>query len=205
MINKNQENETVEKNKELKTLPVLSFFKYKNKLIILFILIIIIIGIPALTYGIVTVKSRIISAIQAKNEKLNLAFENNDYDTWYNMVEDKNITKTVTREVFSDYALVYKMLKSGDVDGANAIKISLGLKNSFVQESALSQARENAIKKGDYDGWRKYSEDLLPEVNRDTFPQYVKAYEAVSSGNIDRAAGFLRILNLKPNNFTSSR
>jgi hypothetical protein len=205
MPKKNQENKTIENNKQSKFLSLLFFFKNKHVPVTLFILIIILIGAPALTYGVMTLRARIALSIQDRNNKLEQAIEANDYDTWYDVIGDKTLKEKITRENFSDYVLSYKMLKIGDVEGANAIKRTLGLKESFNQTPVVSQNLDSVINSGDYKTWRGMVGNSMPQIDQDNFSDYVKAYQAASSGDVSKASGFLRKLNLKSKDFSSSR
>lgn len=176
--------------------------KYKKSLVVgIFLLAVFL--LPVAAFAGVRIS---IALTQAKNAQIDSAIMNNDYETWSVLVSDENIKSKVTEQNFSSFTNVYRLLKQGNVEDANPIKISLGLKKSFFQSSSKSQTIKNAIQSNDYKAWRSLvGASTMASVNAENFADYVNAYTAASDGDIAAANGFLRKLDLKTDDFSSGR
>ncbi|MFZ4631717.1 MAG: hypothetical protein ACOYL8_00745 [Patescibacteria group bacterium] len=176
--------------------------KYKKSLVVgIFLLAVFL--LPVAAFAGVRIS---IALTQAKNAQIDSAIMNNDYETWSVLVSDENIKSKVTEQNFSSFTNAYRLLKQGNVEDANPIKISLGLKKSFFQSSSKSQTIKNAIQSNDYKAWRSLvGASTMASVNAENFADYVNAYTAASDGDIAAANGFLRKLDLKTDDFSSGR
>jgi hypothetical protein len=195
-----------QKNNSLEEKKFFSFIKKYQIVKVFLISLGVVLVTPLVAYGVLTVKMQQAENIRAKNSNINLAIDTNDYDLWFNSVQDKGLKEKITRENFSDFVLVYNLLKQGDIEGANAIKQTLGLKQSTPQLANVNQQIKNAIMARDYSAWRSLvGSDFIPSVSEENFDKYSNAYELAASGNIAVSSGILRSLNLKSQDFSSSR
>lgn len=195
-----------QKSDSLKEKKIFSFVKKYQIVKIILISLVIVLVTPLVAYGVLTIQAKQAEKIRAKNNNIELAINTNDYDLWVNSVQDKNLKEKITRENFADFVLAYNLLKQGDVEGANAIKQALGLKQATPTSSNINQSISSAINKNDYNSWRDLvGPNFMPSIGADNFDRYAKAYIAAANGNISVASGLLRSLNLKSEDFSSSR
>ena len=158
---------------------------------------------PVAAYGYLQIQTKM---VQEKNAAIESAVLNNDYKSWSSLVTDEKLKSVVDEKNFSQFAYAYDLLQQGNVKDANQIKESLGLKPTFTQTSEQSQAIKTAIESNDYNAWRSLvGSNTMTSINSDNFGSYVNAYEAASSGNISKANGYLRALDLKTDKFSSGR
>lgn len=159
--------------------------------------------LPAAAYGVLIINNAL---VQAKNNQIEIAISNKDYNTWKNLVNDENLKSKITAENFSSYVDIYNLLKQGNIVEANPSKEALGLKRTFSPSSEKSQDLKTAIQANDYPAWRSMvGAETMVTVTAENFSDYVKAYTAASDGDVSRANGFLRKLNLKSDDFSSGR
>lgn len=69
-----------------------------------------------------------------RHEAMEQAFETNDYSAWAELMSGKGrVTQSVNADNFGRFAEARKLAKSGDLEGAKAIRaeLGLGLKNGM--------------------------------------------------------------------------
>ena len=63
-----------------------------------------------------------------RHEAMMVAFGNNDYNSWKNLMSGKGrVTQVVTEQNFARFAEAHKLMQEGDIEGAKAIRSELGL------------------------------------------------------------------------------
>jgi len=84
-----------------------------------------------------------------RHEAMTQAFENEDYDSWKELMDGKGrITQVVNSENFSKFAEAHKLAKEGNLEAAKEIKSELGL--------GMKDGRGQGQHKGQGQGqWRK--------------------------------------------------
>ena len=62
-----------------------------------------------------------------RHEAMTQAFENNDYESWKNLMGDNPIAEKITAENFSKLAASHKLMQEGKFEEAKKIREELGL------------------------------------------------------------------------------
>lgn len=145
--------------------------------------------------------------IQQKNIAIEQAIMDNDYNTWSSLVTDEALKKQINSSNFSQFTQIYRLLQQGKVEEAAIIKKQLNLKQDFTVLQTKSSLIDSAIRKNDYETWRKIvGADWEPSVNQSNFSQYTSAYKLLASGRLKQADLIRQNLNLKSTfDYTSSR
>ncbi len=64
-----------------------------------------------------------------RHEVMEVAFENNDYAAWKELMGDRGrVTEVITEENFAKFAEAHRLAEAGDYQGADAIRAELGLR-----------------------------------------------------------------------------
>lgn len=64
-----------------------------------------------------------------RHEAMEVAFENNDYGAWKELMGDRGrVTEVITEENFAKFAEAHRLAEAGDYEGADAIRAELGLR-----------------------------------------------------------------------------
>jgi hypothetical protein len=62
-----------------------------------------------------------------RHEAIEQAFETGNYEAWKELMSGKGrVTQIITADNFSEFANAHELAKSGDLEGATAIRTSLG-------------------------------------------------------------------------------
>lgn len=72
------------------------------------------------------------------------AFENNDYQTWKENMQDRGrVTEVINEENFARFAEAHRLGKTGDIAEADTIRTELGLRTSNGQALGLGRGQGN--------------------------------------------------------------
>lgn len=64
-----------------------------------------------------------------RHEAMEVAFANNDYAAWKELMGDRGrVTEVITEENFAKFAEAHRLAEAGDYEGADAIRAELGLR-----------------------------------------------------------------------------
>jgi len=160
---------------------------------------------PVFVSAMITISAQRAQAIQQKNNAIEAAVLNNDYNTWSSLVTDENLKTKITAQNFSQFTEAYRLLQQGKVEEANLIKKQLALKQSFQAVAAKSEAIEEAIRSNNYAAWRAVVGAQEPQVNAGNFATYADAYKLIEEGKLRQGSFLRRDLGLKPDVYSSSR
>ena len=67
-----------------------------------------------------------------RHEAMEKAFEDNDYDAWKNLMQNRGrVTQLINKDNFSKFAEVHELMEDGKIEEARKIRqdLGLGLKN----------------------------------------------------------------------------
>jgi hypothetical protein len=69
----------------------------------------------------------------ARHSAIQVAFENNDYDAWLALMKDVpgRVTEVITKDNFSQFAQVHRLMREGKFEEAKTLRKSLGLGQGF--------------------------------------------------------------------------
>lgn len=146
------------------------------------------------------------------NQAVVKALEDNDYDTWKELMGDNKITEAITPENFSQLVKMYQLVQQGDYQGANEIRKELNLPvrpqkvralaKNIIRSLADREAIDQAIKNNDYQAWVKAINgqgEELSVINESNWSQYVDAQNLIMAGRDQMQQGMdmLKDLGLK--------
>lgn len=84
-----------------------------------------------------------------RHEQMEKAFENNDYETWKNLMAGKGrISEVVNEDNFGKFSEMHKLMQEGKIDEANTLREELGLGQEKKQGLGDRQDCENRQGKG---------------------------------------------------------
>lgn len=64
-----------------------------------------------------------------RHDQMKVAFENNDYNAWRELMNDRGrVTRVVNEQNFHQFAEAHRLAELGDYDGADRIREELGLR-----------------------------------------------------------------------------
>lgn len=127
-----------------------------------------------------------------KNNSVESAILQNDYQTWSNLTDDEVLKSQVNAKNFAQFSEAYRLLQTGRIEEANIIKKSISLKQDFGKAAVKSQSIDAAIKYNDYTLWRQIvGENAQQRVNASNFSEYAKAYRLIMEGKL-RQAGYVK-------------
>ena len=85
----------------------------------------------------------------AKHEVMEVAFDNNDYNTWLEQMADRGrVTQIINQDNFVKFAEAHRLGQSGDVAGADAIRAELGLRTSNGERMGSGYKGANGERSG---------------------------------------------------------
>ncbi len=165
---------------------------------------------PIFVEAMITLSAQRNAQIQQKNEAIEAAISNNDYETWSRLVTDSRLKAKVNASNFSQFASAYNLLEQGKVEEANLIKKQLSLKKDFDNVALKSNEIRSAIINNDYSAWRAaVGPDAEPKVDSSNFSDYAHAYWMIMSGNLSGSNRIKAEIGVKPSvtgtDYSSSR
>ena len=88
-----------------------------------------------------------------KHEIMENAFDNNDYNAWQEQMAGRGrVTQVVNQDNFAKFAEAHRLGKSGDVEGADAIRAELGLRTSNGEKMGAGYKGANGERSGQMQG-----------------------------------------------------
>ncbi len=98
---------------------------------------------------------------EERHTEMTKAFENNDYDSWKNQMEEnmKNrggrggrVLEVINKDNFAKFAEAYKLGIAGDKDGADKIREELGLRTSDGKGGGHGYGKGSGYGNGEHRG-----------------------------------------------------
>jgi hypothetical protein len=91
-----------------------------------------------------------------RHELMENAFNNRDYDAWYELMSqngrETKVMKVVTRENFEIFALAHEAGKSGDIETANILRAELGLNNGVGPKNGNGFQKNKVEMRNNFNG-----------------------------------------------------
>jgi len=132
------------------------------------------------------------------------AVENKDYDTWKNLMEEKNnrMAQFITEDNFNKMVEMHEAMQTGDTEKADALREELdmpaigmgmhgGRGEGFGKNFSLQNHEDiiKAIENNDYDTWKNLMGDnpITEKINADNFSRLVDSYNLMKDGKFDEA------------------
>lgn len=85
-----------------------------------------------------------------RHEKMQAAFENNDYASWREQMGTRGASKVVTEENFARFSEMHKLMLEGKTDEANKIKAELGLGQGKGRGQGMMGGQRGQNRGGDF-------------------------------------------------------
>lgn len=163
--------------------------------------------IPPLVQADISLRAIRDQEIQTKNQQIDYAILNNDYDLWRSLVTNEKLKEKVTRENFPQFAQSYRLLQEGKVEELDLIKKQIALKGDFEQTAEKSKMIDSAINSGDYNLWKQLvGSSRSNKVTEGQFGFFSQAYNFIQQGKLKAADLLKRKIDLKVQpDFSSSR
>ncbi len=79
-----------------------------------------------------------------RHETMEKAFENNDYNAWKNLMQNRGrVTQVINKDNFAKFAEMHRLVEQGKTQEANQIRqsLGLGLQNGSGQMSGMGMHR----------------------------------------------------------------
>jgi hypothetical protein len=88
-----------------------------------------------------------------RHEIMEIAFDNNDYNSWKDQMSDKGrVADVVNQDNFAKFAEAHRLGRTGDKAGADAIRAELGLKTSNGERMGMGYKGANGDRSGQRQG-----------------------------------------------------
>lgn len=142
------------------------------------------------------------------NEAVQAAIDNNDYDAWLEVQDnDCPFKDNITRDNFSRFVEMHKLMQAGDREGAAVIAGELGIDNFAHPEKGqgefmragrkggmMNEAIREAIDNNDYNAWVEAHGDNAnsEELTQDRFNKMVEIHRLLEDGDEEGAQELMK-------------
>jgi len=132
------------------------------------------------------------------------AFENNDYQAWVDVHNDRpNAGEFLTQENFEKMKKVHELMEAGQITEAQELRQEFRAKfqeQMRIDREARRAAVDKAIENGDYNEWLEAiggRGEILEQVTVENFDEFVRAHELMDAGDIAEAREIMESLGIE--------
>lgn len=90
-----------------------------------------------------------------RHEAMEAAFDDLDYDAWYELMDGKGrVTEVITEDNFATFAEAHELGKAGNSEGANKLRAELGLRGNDGERTGAGYMNGTGEGRGEGQGSR---------------------------------------------------